>query len=437
MLDPATTGIIVAAALFLLLALGVHIGVSLGLSGILGIYLAIGPDAAWAQLATIPFSTTNSFDLAVIPLFILMGSLATQAALTTDLYRAAYAWLGRLPGGLAIATTMASAAFGAACGSTIVNAAVFTRMAMPEMARFGYDKRLSAGCIAAAGTLASLIPPSILMVIYGIITEQSIAQLLMAGLLPGLLSAGMFVAGIVAIARWRPELCPRPDIRIPWRERWESLAHVWGIGLLFALVIGGIYFGWFIPTYAGAIGAFGAFLIVLGKRRLSREGLIDTFKDAGTTTTVIFIIVIGGMLFARFLTYTGLITNISDTLLAMQLDPYLYLLCFAILYLILGMFVEPIAIMVMTLPVMFPILVGAGFDPIWLGVIAVKLAEISLLTPPVGLNVYVVRSSSPIPLTLEEAFAGVTPFVLMDLVTLGLLIAFPAISLFLPSLMAY
>lgn len=184
MLDPATTGIIVAAALFLLLALGVHIGVSLGLSGILGIYLAIGPDAAWAQLATIPFSTTNSFDLAVIPLFILMGSLATQAALTTDLYRAAYAWLGRLPGGLAIATTMASAAFGAACGSTIVNAAVFTRMAMPEMARFGYDKRLSAGCIAAAGTLASLIPPSILMVIYGIITEQSIAQLLMAGLLP-------------------------------------------------------------------------------------------------------------------------------------------------------------------------------------------------------------------------------------------------------------
>jgi tripartite ATP-independent transporter DctM subunit len=436
-LDPVTTGFIVAGVLFTLLALGVHIGISLGLGGILGIYLAIGPDAAWAQLATIPFSTTNSFDLAVIPLFILMGSLATQASLTTDLYRAAYNWLGRLPGGLAIATTMASAAFGAACGSTIVNAAIFTRMAMPEMVRFGYDKRLSAGCIAAAGTLASLIPPSILMVVYAIITEQSIAQLLMAGLLPGLLSAAVFVIGIVAIAKWRPDFCPKPDIVIPWKERWESLSHVWGIGFLFVLVIGGIYFGWFIPTYAGAIGAFGAFLIVLGKRRLSVGGMVDTFQDAGTTTTVIFIIVIGGMLFARFLTYTGLIHTISDGLLAMQLSPYVYLLAFAVLYLILGMFVEPIAIMVMTLPVMFPILVKAGFDPIWLGVISVKLAEISLLTPPVGLNVYVVRSSSPIPLTLEEAFAGVTPFVLMDLVTLGLLIAFPAISLFLPSLMAY
>ncbi|EDP65348.1 hypothetical protein BAL199_11846 [alpha proteobacterium BAL199] len=437
MLDPATTGVIVTVVLFVMLALGVHIGVSLGLGGILGIYLAIGPDAAWAQLATIPFSTTNSFTLAVIPLFILMGSLATQASLTTDLYRAAYAWMGRLPGGLAIATTMASAAFGAACGSTIVNAAVFTRMAMPEMVRFGYDKRLSAGCIAAAGTLASLIPPSILMVVYAIITEQSIAKLLMAGLVPGLLSAGVFVTGIVAIAYWRPELCPRPDIQIPWSERWESLKHIWGIGFLFVLVIGGIYFGWFIPTYAGAIGAFGAFLIVLGKGRLSRAGMVDTFKDAGTTTTVIFIIVIGGMLFARFLTYTGLISGISDALLAMELNPYLYLLCFAGLYLILGMFVEPIAIMVMTLPIMFPILIGAGFDPIWLGVISVKLAEISLLTPPVGLNVYVVRSASPIPLSLEEAFAGVTPFVLMDVFTLGLLIAFPAISLFLPNLMSY
>lgn len=437
MLDPVTTGLIVGPVLFLMLALGVHIGVSLGLCGILGIYLAIGPDAAWAQLATIPFSTTNSFDLAVIPLFILMGSLATQAALTTDLYRAAYVWLGRLPGGLAIATTMASAAFGAACGSTLVNAAIFTRMAMPEMTRFGYDKRLSAGCIAAAGTLASLIPPSILMVIYGVITEQSVAQLLMAGLLPGLLSAAMFVFGIVLIAKWRPELCPRPDIRIAWSERWASLKHIWGIGLLFGLVIGGIYFGWFIPTYAGAIGAFGAFLIVLGKRRLSRTGIIDTFKDAGTTTTVIFIIVIGGMLFARFLTYTGLITYISDGMLGLELSPYMYLAAFAVLYLILGMFLEPIAIMVMTLPVMFPILVHSGFDPIWLGVISVKLAEISLLTPPVGLNVYVVRSSSPIPLTLEEAFTGVTPFILIDVVTLGLLIAFPAISLYLPSLMAY
>jgi tripartite ATP-independent transporter DctM subunit len=435
MLDPVTTGVIVAALLFCMLAAGVHIGVSLGLGGVIGIYLAIGPQAAWAQLATIPFSTTNNFDLAIIPLFILMGSLATQAGLTTELYRAAHAWLGRLPGGLAMATTMASAAFGAASGSTLVNAAVFTKMAMPEMTAFGYDKRLSAGSIAAAGTLASLIPPSILMVIYGLITEQSIGKLLIAGIVPGLLSAGMYLLVIAAWVKFNPAIAPTVEIRPSFAEKIRSLSGVWGIGLLFVLVIGGIYTGYFVPTYAGAVGAFGAFLIVAARRRLTRETLIDTFKDAGVTTSTIFIIVIGGILLARFLTYTGLVTNISDWLLGLELAPLLYLLAFAILFLILGMFIEPIAIMVMTLPVMFPIMVGVGYDPIWLGVISIKLAEMSLLTPPVGLNVYVVRSASPVPLTLEQAFAGVMPFLLGDVVMLALLIAFPAIVTFLPDLM--
>ena len=391
MLDPATAGILVGVLLAVMLAIGIHIGVALGLGGILGIYLSINPEAAWAQLATVPFSTTNAFNLAVIPLFILMGSLATQAGLTTDLYRAAYLWLGHLRGGLAMATTVASAAFGAACGSTVVNAAVFTRMALPEMDKFGYDKRLSAGCIAASGTLASLIPPSILMVVYAIITEQSIAMLLVAGLVPGLLSAAVYMVGIYVRVRRNPSLAPEPTPIAPAGERWKSLKGVWGITFLFILVIGGIYTGWFVPTYAGAVGAFGALLIVITKGRLSGKTMLDTFKDAGTTTSVIFIIVIGGILFARFLTYTGLVTEISMTLLAWDLSPYLYLLAFAVLYLILGMFIDPIAIMVMTLPVMFPILTGVGFDPIWIGVIAIKLAEISLITPPVGLNVYVVE----------------------------------------------
>jgi tripartite ATP-independent transporter DctM subunit len=435
LLDPATAGFIVTALLFVVLAAGVHIGVALGLGGVLGMYLAIGPDAAFGQLATVPFSTTNSFTLAVIPLFILMGSLATQAALTTDLYRAAYNWLGRLPGGLAMATTLASAAFGAACGSTVVNAAVFTRMALPEMTKFGYDKRLSAGCIAASGTLASLIPPSILMVVYAVITEQSVGVLLIAGLLPGILSAAVYMGGIYVRAKLKPELAPMPDIEISWAERWRSLYGVWGVVFLFLLVIGGIYLGFFTPTYAGAVGAFGAFIIVIGKGRLNRERLLETFKDAGITTSVIFIIVIGGILFARFLTYTGLVANISDVLLSLQLHPYLYLLSFAVIYIILGMLIDPIAIMVMTLPVMFPIMTGAGFDPIWLGVISIKLAEISLITPPVGLNVYVVRSASPIPLSLEDVFAGVMPFLLLDVITLALLIAFPQIILVLPNLM--
>jgi C4-dicarboxylate transporter DctM subunit len=433
--ESGITGIIVMLTLLGMLGAGVHIGVALGLCGFLGTYLAIGPDAAWAQLATIPFSTTNSFTLAVIPLFILMGSLATQAGLTSDLYRAAYSWLGRLPGGLAMATTLASAAFGAASGSTVVNAAVFTKMALPEMTRFGYDKRLSAGCIAASGTLASLIPPSILMVIYAILTEQSIALLLMAGLIPGLLSAAMYMGGIYAIAKKRPDMAPPSREIISWPDRWRSLNGVWGIVFLFMLVIGGIYAGFFVPTYAGAIGAFGAFLIVIAKRRLTGRKTIDTFKDAGVTTSVIFIIVIGGIIFARYLTYTGLVTDISEAMLALELNKYVYLLAFAMTYLVLGMLIDPIAIMVITLPVMYPILTAAGFDPIWLGVIAIKLAEISLITPPVGLNVYVVRSASPIPIKLEEVFAGVMPFLVIDVITLLLLIFIPAITLTLPTLM--
>ncbi len=435
MFDPGTTGIIVMVFLFAALTVGIHIGVALGLSGLLGMTLTIGTYAALAQLATVPFAMTNSFTLAVIPLFILMGSLATQARLTTDLYTAAHNWLGRLPGGLAMATTVASAAFGAACGSTVVNAAVFTRIAMPEMTRYGYDKRLSAGCIAASGTLASLIPPSILMVIYAIITEQSVATLMVAGLIPGILSAAIYMGGIYVRVRLNPRIAPIPDIQVTRRQKWGSLYGVWGIAFLFTLVIGGIYAGWFIPTYAGAIGAFGAFVIVIAKRRLTRKGMVETFKDAGVTTTTIFIIVIGGILFARWLTYTGLVADISSTMLAMQLPPFMYLASFAAIYLILGMLIDPIAIMVMTLPVMFPIMTGVGYDPIWLGVISIKLAEISLITPPVGLNVYVVRSASPVPLSLEDVFAGIMPFLLLDVVTLALLIAFPQIVTFLPTLM--
>ena len=435
MFDPATAGVIVACILVFLLITGTHIGVGLGISGFIGILITINERAAFAQVATVPFSTTNSFTLAVIPLFILMGSLATQAGLTTDLYRAAYNWLGKISGGLAMATTLASAAFGAACGSTIVNAAVFTKMAMPEMTKFGYDKRLSAGCIAASGTLASLIPPSILMIIYAVITEQSVARLLVAGLVPGFLSAAVYMVGIYIVAKARPDLAPIPNVTITKRERWESLKGVWGISFLFILVIGGIYMGFFVPTYAGAVGAFGAFMIVAAKRKLNGRLLVDTFKDAGITTSTIFIIVIGGIIFARFLTYTGLVGDISEWMIALNLSPIAYLIGFAILYLILGMLIDPIAIMVMTLPVMFPIMTSVGYDPIWLGVIAIKLAEISLITPPVGLNVYVVRSASPIKLRLEEVFAGVTPFLIMDVFTLALLIAFPSIVLFLPSLM--
>jgi C4-dicarboxylate transporter DctM subunit len=436
LLSPEVAGYLVVGLLVLWLALGVHIGVALGFTGFIGIFLTVGPDAALAQIATIPFTTTNSFALAVIPLFILMGSFATVAAITTELFRAAYVWIGHLRGGLAMATVISSAAFGAASGSTIVNAAVFTRMAMPEMTRFGYDVRLSAGCIAAAGTLAALIPPSILMVIYAVITEQSIGKLLIAGIVPGILTALIYCGGIYALARWRPDIAPRTNLAFGWGERLRALYGISGIILLFLLVIGGIYGGYFPATYAGAVGAFGAFLIALAKRRLGKESLVTVLKEAAVTTSVIFIIVVGGIIFSRFLTYSGLVTIISGALLEYETSKYLYLAGFILLFLVLGCFVEPIAIMVMTLPIMFPVMKDAGFDPIWLGVVSVKLAEIAVLTPPVGLNVFVVKSSSPVPVTLGQVFTGVTPFILLDFLSLGLYVAFPGMILWLPNLMS-
>ena len=435
MVEANIAGMIAAAALLFLLGIGAQIGVALGLAGVLGITLVIGFDAALAQLATLPFGTTNSFTLAVIPLFIFMGAFATYAGLTTDIYRAANNWLGRLPGGLAIATTLASAGFGAASGSTVVNAAVFTRIAMPEMTRLGYDKRLSAGCIAASGTLAALIPPSILMVVYAIVTEQSISKMMLAGLIPAALTLVAYVVMIYLKAVRDPASAPIQAVAVDRKEKWRSLGSVWGITAIFALVIGGLYLGWFTPTYAGAVGAFGAFLIALGKRKLNTTTLLNVIREASITTTTIFIIIIGGMIFSRFLTYTGLMDSIVDGLLALDLPRYVYLLAFVAVYLFLGMVIEAVAIMIMTLPVMFPVLVGLGYDPIWLGIISIKLAEISLITPPVGLNVFVVRNASPVPLTLGDAFRGVTPFVIVEFILLGVLILIPELVTFIPNMM--
>jgi tripartite ATP-independent transporter DctM subunit len=434
-LAPDVAGFIVVGLLLVWLAFGAHIGVALGLAGFIGIYLTVGPDAAAAQLAAIPFSTTNNFALAVIPLFILMGSFATQAGIVTELFRTAYLWLGRLRGGLAMATVMSSAAFGAASGSTIVNAAVFTKMAMPEMTRFGYDVRLSSGCIAAAGTLAALIPPSILMVIYGVITEQSIGKLLIAGIVPGIVTALLYCGGIYAFARLRPSLAPRANISVNWTERWRSLYGVTGVLILFLVVVGGIYGGYFPATYAGAVGAAGAFVIALYKRRMGMGSLMEVLKEAAVTTSVIFIIVVGGMVFSRFLTYSGLVDIISKELLSFGTGKYTYLVGYVVLFTILGCFIEPIAIMVMTLPIMYPVMVAQGFDPIWLGVVSVKLAEIGVLTPPVGLNVFVVKSSSPVPVTLGQVFTGVVPFIALDFLSLVLYVMFPQIVLWLPNLM--
>jgi tripartite ATP-independent transporter DctM subunit len=274
------------------------------------------------------------------------------------------------------------------------------------------------------------------MVIYGVITEQSIGKLLIAGIVPGIVTALLYCGGIYLLARLRPDLAPLANISVNWGERWRSLYGVSGIMILFFIVVGGIYGGYFPATYAGAVGAFGAFIIALVKGRLSGASILEVLKEAAVTTSVIFIIVVGGMLFARFLTYSGLVDIISSSLLSLGTGKYTYLVGYVILFTILGCFLEPIAIMVMTLPIMYPVMKAQGFDPIWLGVVSVKLAEIGVLTPPVGLNVFVVKSSSPVPVTLGQVFTGVVPFIALDFLSLGLYVAFPEIVLWLPNLMS-
>lgn len=434
--DPTLGAIAAFALVAVLFPLGVHIGVALGLAGILGLYLGVGSNAALGQLTFIPYAITSQFVLAVIPLFILMGALAMIAGVATELYEMAYDWLSGLPGGLAMATTAGCAAFGGVTGSSVADSAVFSRTALPEMVRLGYDKRLAAGCVASAGTLAVMIPPSIAAVVYGLVTDQSIGKVLIAGIIPGVLNALIFMVGIYIRARLNPALAPLPPVRISWEKRLRSLRGVWGTLFLFGLVMGGIYSGFFTPTTAGAVGAFGALVLLLVRRGLHVRRLLEALEQTGSTTSSIFMIVIGGTLFARLLTYTGVIDPIAQTLTTLPVHRFWILFAYIVIWIVLGMFIDGISIMVLVLPTMFPVLHGLGYDPIWLGIITIQLGEIGAITPPVGLNVYVVQNASPVPLTLEEVFQGIFPFLYLNFVMLALLVLFPEIALVLPRLMS-
>lgn len=440
--------------LILLLALGVHIGFALGLAGITGMFLLIGLSGTIANLSVIPYVSTALYSLAIVPMFVLMGAFFTRTGFTADAFNVAQMWLGRMKGGLVATTVVACAVFGAVTGSSIANAAVFSRIAIPEMTRNGIDKRLAAGAVAAAGTLASLIPPSLLIVIFGIITDQSIRLLLIAGILPGIVSVTVYVGGIMVRVRMKPslltngaagaaaELSDRPTQvlempRYSWRQKFSALRRLWGAAFVFGVVLGGIYLGWFSPTQAGAVGAFAAFLLVfVPGRRIGITGIWHSLRETGVTTGSIVMILIGGTFMGRFLGYSGVIKQVNEALLGLELSKYGYLLIFAVIVIALGMFLEAFAIMVIVLPVMYPLLVSVGFDPIFIGIITIKLVEIGLITPPVGLNAYVVKSASPIPLTLGETFSGVLPFLVLDVATVLLLVAFPEIILLLPRLAA-
>lgn len=428
-------------AVLALLALGIHVGLSLAVVGFLGIVGMTGSlKLALGLLTTTPYSTTAVFPFTVLPLFIIMGLFATHAGLSGRAFDAAYKWMGRLPGGLAIATTWANALFGACTGSSVVACAVFTRISLPTMRERGYDKRFTCGTIAAAGMLGMLIPPSALMVIYGIITEQSIGILLIAGIGPGLLLAIVFSLGIVVATLWNPQLAPRAEIAATWSEKIRSLTGVWGIIALVVGIIMGMYIGIFTPTEAGAAGALGALILALLSRGLTWSRFIAAINEAAQTTALVFFILIGAMIFARFLVLTGLPSHFSSAVTQAGIPVTAVIILFLAMYLFLGMFQDSISMMSITLPIVHPIIVQLGVDPIHFAMLVIMSIEIGLLTPPVGLNVYTVRSVAvQMPegsdVSLDDIFRGILPFFILALLSLVVMIFVPAISTFLPQTM--
>jgi tripartite ATP-independent transporter DctM subunit len=431
-----TVGLIGVVVLLLLLALRVPIGFSLGSVSVIGIWVLRGPNAAMGAIATAPYDFIAGWSMSAVPMFILMGTVAYHSGLTNSLYRATRLWLSRLPGGLAVASTAACALFAAASGSSVATASAMGQITIPEMLRYKYDKGLATGCVAAAGTLGSLIPPSILMIVYAIFAEVSIGKMLIAGILPGILSAIVFATMIVVRCKLNPRLAPPITEPISWAQRLEVLKSVWPLPVLVLGVLGGIYSGVFTPTEAGAGGAFIALLIAAVQRRLTWQVFKVSVLDSLKATSTIFFIAIGAILLTRFMTFSGIPGLMKGLMSDYALDPTMLIILTSIIYIILGMFLDSLGLMLLTMPVILPLFEAAHADLIWFGVLIIKYLEIGLITPPVGLNVYVIKSVVGDQIKLETIFRGVLWFVVADIFTLSMLIIFPVISLYLPSLMA-
>jgi C4-dicarboxylate transporter, DctM subunit len=434
-MTPISIGIIGILWLFVLLALRMQIGFAMALVGFVGFGLLNGFGSAFGLIGAEPFDATNTYLLSVIPLFILMGQFVTHAEISKEVYRMAYRWLGFLPGGLAMATIGACACFAAISGSSLATVATFGTVSLPEMKKINYSDALATGCIAAGGTLGILIPPSTVLIIYGILTEQSIGNLFIAGIIPGLLLSSLFILTIYVMCRIRPQLGARGP-RFTLREKVASLKDTWSILTLFVMVMGGLYTGWFTPTAAAGVGAFGAFMIMLIKGRLSRERTLLSLKETCRTTAMIFAIILGANIFQYFMTVSQLPDTMANAVIGMTVSRYLIISLIILMFIVLGCFMEGLSIMFLAVPIVFPIVIGMGFDPIWFGIIITLTMEMSLITPPVGVNVFVLNGvARDVP--METIFKGVLPFWLAMLGCIVLLMAFPQLVLFLPETMGY
>ncbi len=428
-------GFIGIGALMLLLVLRLPIGISLVLVSFCGIWTIAGLGPAWGLLVAVPYNFAAQWTLSAIPMFLLMGYVCFHAGLTKGLFDACRVWLVRLPGGLAVTAIFASGGFAAVTGSSIACAAAMGRIAVPEMIENKYDAGLATGSIAAAGTLGALIPPSILLILYGIFVQVPISKLFMGGLGVGLITAAGYVAVVVLRVGLKPSLAPRVHATPSFEERMRRLLETWPIVFLVFIVLGGMFSGIFTATEAGAIGAFVSIVFAAIQRSLSFEVVWRSLKETLATTGTLFIISIGANLLTRFLALSGTSEQIAVTIIGLHVDGVLLLVGITILYLILGMFLEPLGAMLLTIPVLLPILDKAHIDLLWFGVFLVKLLEIGMITPPIGINVFVIKSVVGRLASLSKIFRGVLWFLFSDLVVVSLVIAFPAIITYLPSLL--
>jgi len=428
-----TEAFIGLAAMLVLSFLRVPIAIAMGLIGFLGVWWMRGLNVSMASATTVVYESGFQYALSVVPLFILMGNFVTRAGMSKELYRAAYTFVGHLRGGLAMATVIACGGFGAICGSSIATSATMTQVAYPSMRDHGYGDALAAGSIAAGGTLGILIPPSTIMVIYGIITDTSIGKLFAAGVLPGLVAIVMLCLGVQYIV-WRdPAAGPRAE-RAGWPERMSAFRDVWAVAALFLVVIGGIYGGVFTTTEGAGIGAFGAFLFALARRALQPRVLFSILVDSARTTAMLFMILVGALVFTNFLNYTTMPNDLKALVLRYQLHPIWVMAAICTIYVLLGTVMEELSIVLLTVPVFFPLVVSLGYDPVWFGIIIVVVMQIGLISPPVGLNMFVVKSMLP-HISTATVFAGVLPFVFAEIGLLVIVVAFPWLSLVLPSMM--
>jgi len=419
--------------LFALMLLRVPVGMAMGLVGVTGFGYIVGGGPTLKMIGQTSMRTVTDYTFGVIPMFLLMGAFVTVSGMSRELFRAANTWLGHLRGGLGFATILACGGFAAISGSSVATAATFSTVAYPEMRRYNYPQSFACGVVAAGGSLGAMLPPSTVLAVYGIITEQDIGKLFVAGILPGLLAICMYITTIVIMGLVRPGFLPSGK-RASWKERLGSVREVWAPLLLFVFVIGGLYGGWFTPTEAGGMGAAGAFIIGVVRGRLSRKDIRASLLQATRTAAAVFTVLIGALLFGYFLTVTQTPQKITMFLTGLGLGRYGVLALIMLMYLLLGCLMDALAMVILTVPVMFPVILSLGFDPIWFGVIIVMTVELGLIHPPVGMIVFVIKSVVH-DVDFLTIFKGVLPFIVTDLIRLTILIAFPMIALYLPSRM--